>query len=288
MKNKNLSVRIIAESAVMIALATILSLIKLIEMPYGGSVTLASALPIGIIAYRHGMRPGLASGIVFGVIQQLLGLSNLSYFTTWQSILAVILLDYLVAFAVIGFMGVFRDSRLLASLPIGKRQSAALSFGMLFVMILRYMCHTVSGATVWAGLSIPTSAALFYSLGYNATYMIPEAVIAVSVAAWVGEAIDFEHTVPKRMRVIADKKNRGPILCEISMLSLLLTVIIDTILVFPHLQDPESGEFTFSYLGNVNFAAFLAVSICGLLISAALIMAARFMMSAENAELSKQ
>ena len=84
MKTKKNYVRILSESAVMVALATILSLLKLVEMPYGGSVTLASALPIGLISYRHGLKAGLASAVVYGAIQQLLGLSNLSYLTTWQ------------------------------------------------------------------------------------------------------------------------------------------------------------------------------------------------------------
>ena len=94
--------RALVESAVMISLATVLSIFKLAELPYGGSITLASMLPIVIVAYRHGTVFGFGAGLVYGVVQQLLGLKNLSYFTTWQSIVAIILLDYLVAFGVIG------------------------------------------------------------------------------------------------------------------------------------------------------------------------------------------
>ena len=60
-------------------------------------------LPIVIISYRHGIGRGLVSGLIFGVIQQLLGLKTLTFVTTWQSILAVIVLDYLFAFAAAGF-----------------------------------------------------------------------------------------------------------------------------------------------------------------------------------------
>lgn len=165
-KNRTLP---LVECAIMIALATVLSMVKLAELPYGGSITIASMLPIAIIAYRRGMGWGLGSAFVYAVIQQLLGLNSLSYVTTWQSVVAVILLDYIVAFTVVGFAGIFRNAI--------KSQAAALTLGCVFVSVLRYACHVISGATVWAGLSIPTQAALSYSFIYNATYMLPEAIV---------------------------------------------------------------------------------------------------------------
>ena len=65
----------------MIALSTVLSLIKIIDMPYGGSVTVASMLPIVIAAYRHGAIWGLGTAMVNSAMQLLLGLNNLSYFS---------------------------------------------------------------------------------------------------------------------------------------------------------------------------------------------------------------
>ena len=73
--------RKLTEAAIMLAIGTVLSLIKLIDLPYGGSVTIASMLPVVIIAYRHGIKWGLMTGFVYGVIQQLLGLNTLSYAT---------------------------------------------------------------------------------------------------------------------------------------------------------------------------------------------------------------
>ena len=86
--------RRLTECAMMIALATGLSLFKLIDLPAGGSVTAASMLPLVLLAYRHGTRYGLLCGLTHGVLQQLLGLNTLSYATTWQSVIAIILLDY--------------------------------------------------------------------------------------------------------------------------------------------------------------------------------------------------
>ena len=178
MKNKNLTKQMV-EASVMIALATVLSLFKVVEMPYGGSVTLASMLPILIVSYRHGVGIGLLSGVVYSVIQQLLGLNNLSYFTTWQSVIAVMLLDYIVAFTVVGIGGIFRNRIGLKKLLPPTKQKIEIATGMGLVCILRFLSHTIGGATVWAGLSIPTEAALIYSIGYNATYMIPETIISV-------------------------------------------------------------------------------------------------------------
>ena len=102
-QTKNVSIaKRLAEAALLIAMGTVLSVFKLIDLPYGGSVTVGSMLPVLIIAYRYGTGFGMASSLAFGIIQQLLGLKTLSYVTTWQSILAVILLDYIVAFMVIG------------------------------------------------------------------------------------------------------------------------------------------------------------------------------------------
>ena len=228
--------RKLVECALLVAIASILSMIKLAQMPYGGSVTLASMLPLILIAYRNGLGWGLGSGFVYGMIQQLLGLKNLSYVTTWQSVLAVIFLDYLVAFMVLGFGGVFRN--------VFKKQNTALAVGALLGSFLRYLFHVVAGATVWAGLSIPTGAALAYSLAYNATYMIPETVILVLIAYYLGSLIDFRLEKPVRMSAaesaISARADLPTILASVVALGAL---VFDIATIFRHLQNAESGEF---------------------------------------------
>ena len=253
----------------MIALATVLSIAKIVEMPYGGSVTLASMLPILLVSYRRGVRFGLGAALVFAVIQQLLGLNNLSYVTTWQSVVAVILLDYIVAFAVIGLGGVFRVfEKNIKSKP--GRQAIVLGCGMLFVCVLRYVSHTVAGATVWAGLSIPTEAALVYSLGYNATYMIPETIINLLSAVWVGNALDLSCEIPlpmKRTRAVGRVGDVIVILRQVSLFALLASIAADSVLVFAKLQSPENGEFALSGIRDVNPILFLAVLVFGVAVS---------------------
>ena len=252
----------LVECAIMIALATVLSMIKLAELPYGGSITIASMLPIAIIAYRRGMGWGLGSAFVYGIVQQLLGLNSLSYVTTWQSIVAVILLDYIVAFTVIGFAGIFRNKI--------ENQALGLTLGCVFVSILRYICHVISGATVWAGLSIPTQAALSYSFIYNATYMLPECIILAVTAVYIGSVIDFREEKLKRV-VKSDTKAYSPTINVAAGLIAAGAVIYDAVEVFSHLQNAETGEFDITGLAAVNWTAFIAVTVSAVVVTVLLL-----------------
>lgn len=243
------------ECSMMIALSTVFSLLKIIDMPYGGSVTIASMLPIVIAAYRHGFLWGLGTALTNSVIQLLLGINNLSYFSTWQSILAIILLDYVVAFGVFAISGLFRR--------IEKRQNLAFLYGILASSVLRYICHVISGATVWAGLSIPTNAALVYSLSYNATYMIPETIVLIAIGVYLASVIDFSSKYPTRVKM--EKIDKVEVYTSIfAWLILIATMIVDIVLIAPYLQDPESGEFVFTYLADVNYVKVAVVSAVGL------------------------
>lgn len=233
-RQKTNRTRILVEAALLVALATVLSLFKLIDLPYGGSVTLASMLPIVLLSYRHGVLWGLGGGACFALLQQLLGLNNLSYFTTWQSVLAVILLDYFFAFTLIGLGGAYRRAV--------KKQSAALALGAATVCVLRYLCHVVAGATVWAGLSIPDSAALLYSVGYNATYMIPEGIVTVALAAYLGGVIDFTREHPVRLQKEEGSAKTGR-LSALAGLVAAACAVVDAVLVFANVQNPETGAF---------------------------------------------
>ena len=254
-------VGVLVECAMLLALATVLSLVKLIDLPYGGSVTVASAMPMVILAYRHGWRWGLGCGLAWALIQQLTGLSTLSYFTTWQSIVAVILLDYVVAFALVGVSGVFRRWV--------KNGSVCLMAGGLFFSVLRYLCHTVSGCTVWAGLSIPNEAAIVYSLSYNATYMIPETVILLLVLGYLGAALDLSRPIPAR-RARAERGRGAFALFAAGGLCLLGGAVADVVLVFSRLQNAESGEFDILGLSRVDWVTVGIVSGACALLAAAL------------------
>ncbi len=254
MQSKTISrTRKLVECAILIAIASVLSIIKIIEMPYGGSVTIASMLPIIIIAYKYGAGWGLSSGLIFAVIQQLMGLKNLSYGTSWQAVVAIILLDYIIAFTVAGLGGVFRKKI--------KNQNTALVMGIILVSLLRYICHVISGATVWAGLSIPTNAALIYSLGYNATYMLPEMIVLIVVGYYLSSMIDLSENGDFKPRNADEQKGLVSLPFNIAGgLAITAGLIYDTVAVFSQIQNAETGDFDVTLLANVSWIYVAIVS----------------------------
>lgn len=261
-----INVRALTECSIMIALSTVLSVIKLFEMPYGGSITLASMLPIAVIAHRHNFKYGIGAALVASVIQLLLGLKNFSYFTTPESLIALGVFDYILAFGVFGLVGIMKKWI--------KSQSLAATVGVMLASALRYLCHVISGATIWAGLSIPDEAAIAYSLSYNATYMVPETIILVLTAAYLTSSLDFTQKTPKRLR--SESVDSFSALCFSGAgLAVLAALITDTILVFSKLQNYDSREFMIMGLTEVNWLAVGIVTAAALAVAAVLVILAK-------------
>ena len=256
----------LTECSLMVALATVLSVIPLFEMPYGGSITLASFVPIVIAAYRHGTMHGLLTAGAAAVVQMLLGLKNFSHFTTWQSLVALALFDYLIAFGVFGLCGIFRK--------ILKSQSLAVIAGATFSSVVRYICHVISGATVWAGLSIPTEAALLYSLSYNATYMLPETIILLLTAGYLSTALDFRRASLARLKREREDK-LSYLFVLIAGLVILAALVADTVLVFSKLQNYNSGELMILGLSSVHWIAVSIISASAVIMASALLIIAK-------------
>ena len=258
-RNKNLQA--LTESALMISLAVVLSFLKLISMPYGGSVTLASLLPIAIVSYRHGTKHGIFAATVYAAIQQIMDLSMLSFVTSWQSVVAVFVLDYLLAFSLAGIAGIFRR-------PI-KNQTVALTLGCFLVSLCRYACHVISGATVWAGLSIPTQAAFSFSFAYNATYMIPETIVLLVTTVYIASNINFKTHYPTRLQSRSVSAKHAWISPTAGFIAL-ITVIADTVILFQNIQD-ENGNFVIEGLLHANWTLVIAITATALLIICALL-----------------
>lgn len=203
MKSKT---KMLTESALLIAMAIVLELVAkafIPEMPFGGQITLVSMLPVVLISYRHGVKWGLLSGVVYAALEMVIGAKTVAaafqpdYFGTGVLIanaLLMCLLDYVLAFTVLGIGGCFRN----------KIQNPGLSLclGSIVALGCRYLCHILSGyilfgsyaewfftqegfpawgANLVASLN-PQLLALAYSVVYNGMYMIPE-IVFTAVAA---------------------------------------------------------------------------------------------------------
>ncbi len=249
-RSNHKKVRALAEVSILLALSTVLSVLKLYQLPYGGALTLASMFPLILISYRHGVVIGMASGLIYGILQQLFSLSYIQGMTLFSAVM-VIILDYALAFAVIGFGGIFKKSF--------KSPVKAFVWGTLLGCVLRYTCHTIAGCTVWAGLSIPTNAALIYSLLYNAAYMIPETLITVAAAYYLSSCIDFNAEMPVRIKNQTNNAKISPL--DIGGgLAVLSAIIADIIIIFSHTQK-ESGEFDITLIQTVSGTEWIIIAI---------------------------
>ena len=177
------NLRTLSECAIMVALAFVLSLIKLFEMPFGGSVTLLSLLPICIVSIRHGIGWGLGTAFVYSVTQALVSGATACGLTPTVLVLCF-LLDYILAFTVLGLAGLFR-----------KRGMVGCLLGITLVCALRFLCHYVSGVTLWASWAPEGMNPYLYSLLYNGGFMLPETVMTVIGAFFVLAAMKKFLTV---------------------------------------------------------------------------------------------
>ena len=165
----------LVEGALMIALATILSFIKLFEMPMGGSITL-EMIPLIILALRHGPKVGCFTGFVHGLLQMIIGFGNVLYCQTLPAQIGCILLDYLLAFTALGLAGLFAG--LLA-----KHKVFACVSGAFLAGVLRFICSFLSGVLIWGSYAPEDMPVALYSFLYNGAYMLPDVIIVCVVVA---------------------------------------------------------------------------------------------------------
>ncbi len=157
----------LVESALFIALAFVLSGIVLFPMPQGGAVTPLSMLPILLIGLRRGPYFGFASALVYSGLQMLQGFYAPPTRTFFWFLL-VVLLDYVLAFGVLGLSSLFRrvPNQLLVAIPL--------------CLGLRFLCHFLSGIVIW-GESAGDLPVWLYSLVYNGSYMGVELLVTFAV-----------------------------------------------------------------------------------------------------------
>ncbi len=166
---------ILVEGALMIALATVLSFTRVFTLPWGGSVTLLSMLPIVLFSIRRGIKAGLGVSFLFALVQFVQGIMDglFGWGLTPGSLVACIFLDYLLAFTVLGLAGIFR-----------KKGVTGWLLGITFAVLLRFAMHFLSGIMIWKSFGklwegFYTENTVLYSLLYNGAYMLPEMIFTV-------------------------------------------------------------------------------------------------------------
>ena len=163
------SPRLIAEMGIAIALASVLHLLKLWEMPQGGSVTLGTMVPLFIVALRRGPRVGILTGALYGIFEGWILSGGKNFFHPVQ-----VILDYPLAFGLLGIAGFF------PKVP---------AFGVTVGALARYAAHVLSGVVFFAQYAPKGQPVWLYSLGYNATYLGPDFIVAIVLTLLVWERV---------------------------------------------------------------------------------------------------
>jgi len=182
-------------SGIMIALGTVLSFVQVFQLPYGGSITLFSMVPVLLLGFMFGARWGVLCGAVFGALQAILGATMSAAFAgqTTIGVVGVLMIDYIIAFSVLGLAGMFKNRI--------KNPTLAFALGCFAATFLRFAAHFTSGVIIWGSYATATlqsvhnsfstailnnftgtALAVVYSLVYNASYMVPEMILSVFAA----------------------------------------------------------------------------------------------------------
>lgn len=162
-----------------IALGTVLSMIKLYEMPQGGSITPASLLPIIFCAMAFGPVWGIGIGAVYGLLQFIIW----PYPAHWASVI----LDYPLAFALLGLAGLFAAPlrRRIAEKNILHRLSLIpfplVVIGIFVGAIGRFASSFLSGVIFYGSYAAVGQSVWAYSLVYNGSYLLPDLAILIVV-----------------------------------------------------------------------------------------------------------
>lgn len=146
-----------------IALSFVLSYIRLYKMPQGGSITLASMFPMVLYAMVFGPIAGIVAGVAYGVLQ----LIQDAFILNW----AQLLFDYPLAYGCLGLAGIAPS--------FIKNIKLRTSFAVTIALLGRGLMHFLSGIIFFADSAPEGMSPIIYSLGYNASYIIPELIITL-------------------------------------------------------------------------------------------------------------
>ncbi|WP_099157871.1 energy-coupled thiamine transporter ThiT [Virgibacillus ndiopensis] len=169
------------EVAIFAALAYLLDIIPFLSFKIwaqGGSVSLAM-IPIFIVAFRWGLKGGLLSGLLWGVLQVAIGPASIYYF--WQGVI-----EYGFAFTVLGLAGIFAKP-VQRAIKDGKTKTSFLyiMLGVFIGSAFRFIAHFAAGIVFFAEFAPEGQPVWLYSLVYNCSYMVPSFIICTLVVSFL-------------------------------------------------------------------------------------------------------
>ena len=163
----------------MLALAVALSFFG-IKMPFGGSMTLGSMVPIIAISYIFDFKFSLTVGFAYSLLQMVCDFAPPPV-QKFSSFFAVIMIDYIMAFTSLGLAGQI-------SSKIKNTKLRYLS-GTAAVVAIRFLCHFISGILIWSFYAPKGQSPLIYSLLYNGGYMGGELILTCIAMYFLSSAI---------------------------------------------------------------------------------------------------
>lgn len=176
-----MNVKRLTTSAVMIALAVVLSMYAVFKLQNGGAVTIASMAPIIYIAMVYDFGWAVAVAIAYSLLQMVTGGFYPPPAGDLFSYVLEILLDYVIAFGVLSLAGVF--------LKMFKNRVVGIGVSTAIVIFLRFVCHFLSGILVWQSFAPEGQSPMIYSLFYNGSYMSIELLITTVVMVLLSKFI---------------------------------------------------------------------------------------------------
>ena len=171
--NKSSTIKKLCISALMIALATVLSLIPLFKMPLGGTLTPLSMFPICIVGIKYGTKQGIFTAFAYSLIQIIISIGEImSWGLSKEILIGSIFLDYIIAYTILGLSAMFR-----------KGGTKGICAGMALAMFMRFFCHFLSGIIFFDTWCTEGWNLWVYSLCYNGAYIMPELILSVILMA---------------------------------------------------------------------------------------------------------
>lgn len=171
-------------AAICIAMSFALSYLRIVKMPQGGSITIASLLPLMLYSFMFGTKKGVFAGLIYGVLQAFQDPAIVHP--------AQFLLDYPVAFACIGLSGMFAKTKALEKLP-----QVQFALGGVVAGLARLLMHFVSGIFAFGAFAPEGTPVALYSFLYQAGYVLPDIAIVIVAGVLVLSSKTFVKEVRK-------------------------------------------------------------------------------------------